>query len=118
MKRRGWYKDVAYPRVEDFAWVELEIPAGKAKDLVALAEKLEGLPRIAEAFAAGEIDWTKARTIARVATAADEDAWLYEARSSTNRGLERNRAPLPPLTPSAARAEPRRGDAALSAARA
>ena len=125
MKRRGWYRCLAYPRVEDFAWVVLEIPQGKAKELVALAERLEGLPRIKEAFEAGQIEWTKARTIARIASVGDEEYWLAEAASSTNRGLERRVAEekgekakvrivlLPPRSPRAQHA-PSRASKALS----
>ena len=44
---------------------------------------------MAEAFAQGEIAWTKIREVARVATAETEEAWLDFAKMSTSREIER-----------------------------
>lgn len=89
MKRRRLHFFLGYSRLQDYAAEELEIGRGKAKELVELAEKLEKLPKIREVFGAGELDWTKCRTIARIATAEDEESWIARARSSTNRALEK-----------------------------
>ncbi|MGH7336453.1 MAG: hypothetical protein ACREI7_02640, partial [Myxococcota bacterium] len=50
---------------------------------------LRGLPRIDVAFVAGELTWTKARLLCRVATAEDEEAWLDLAKCLTARALAR-----------------------------
>ena len=42
-------------------------------------DALAGLPRIDGAFVRGDIPWTKARLLARVATAGDEARWLDRA---------------------------------------
>ena len=89
MKRRGWHKCLAYATVPDFALQELKIAKGKAKELIELARKLEKLPRIRAAFEAGEICWTKARLIARVAKEGDERQWLEVAETHSSRALER-----------------------------
>lgn len=89
MKRWGLFRYLSYPRVEDYAEAELDLRAGKTKDLIEIAAKLEGLPRVRAAFEAGALAWTKARQVVRVATAADEDAWLERAQALSNRALER-----------------------------
>jgi hypothetical protein len=100
MKRRGLFKWLGYSRVQDYAEVELDIAKGKAKELVELATKLERLPKIRDAFEAGELEWTKARAIARVATTGSEEEWFAEAKSLTSRALERRvaRAKDEPVT--------------------
>ncbi|MCO5165148.1 MAG: hypothetical protein M9894_02115 [Planctomycetes bacterium] len=60
----------------------------KARELIALARELERLPRLRVAFREGEVAWTKARTVARVATAETEAVWLERAQTRTSRQLE------------------------------
>jgi hypothetical protein len=88
MKRRGLYKRLGYSRISDYAEVELDLRRGKAKDLVEVAARCEELPKVRAAFEAGELPWTKARQVVRVATVATEEHWLNEARMLSNRGLE------------------------------
>ena len=61
----------------------------KAQYLVFIASRLEKLPRIREAFDAGELPWTKAREIVSVATPETEAEWLEKARALSNRDLEK-----------------------------
>ncbi len=89
MEESGLFREFGFPRVGDYADVELDVSPGKARALIDLARKLPGLPGLAEAFRRGEIPWTKARTIARVATVETESYWLERARCGTNRDLER-----------------------------
>ncbi|MCO5172440.1 MAG: hypothetical protein M9894_39585 [Planctomycetes bacterium] len=60
----------------------------KARELIALARELERLPRLRVAFREGEVAWTKARTVARIATAETEAVWLERAQTRTSRQLE------------------------------
>ena len=89
MKRRGLFRCLGYSHLRDYAEAELDLPGGRAKDLVELAEKLEQLPKLRAAFEAGDLTWTKARQAARAATTADEDEWLERANTLTSRALER-----------------------------
>jgi hypothetical protein len=50
---------------------------------------LEVLPRLELALLANELPWSKVRLVARVASAADEEAWIARARETTTRHLER-----------------------------
>ncbi len=89
MKRRGLFRFLGYPRIQDYAEVELDMSGGKAKELCDLFSKLNRLPRIKEVFEGGELPWTKCRQIARVATEEDEEHWIHEGTVLSNRGLER-----------------------------
>ncbi len=88
MADRGLYRYLGYPRIQAYAEAVLGIPGGKAKALVELARKLDRLPRLRAAFEAGEISWTKARTVTRAATPETEERWIGKALELTNRRLE------------------------------
>ncbi len=89
MKRLKLYRYLSYPTMETYAETELGIPAGKAKELVEIAERLRKLPKLAAAFHAGELPWTKCRQVVRIATPETEAEWLERARTLPNRALER-----------------------------
>src|SRR5687767_2896682 len=88
MKARGLFRVLGYSRITDYAEWELEVSKAKARALIEVAAKLPGLPKIAEEFAEGRLDWTKARQIVRVATPENEEHWLHEAERLSVRGLE------------------------------
>ncbi len=113
------YLDLGYASVAAFARSRLGYSAGKTRDLLKLVERLQTLPRIEEAFSAGELPWTKARAVARVATVEDEEHWLEEARHSSRRQIEsqvadelgeelgiRLRLEFPPTAPFSPEADP------------
>ena len=87
MKQRGLFRYLGYSRFLDYAAEELDLTPAKAKDLVELAAKLADLPRVRDAFESGDVPWTKARQVARVATVANEEEWLERARTLTSRAL-------------------------------
>ena len=59
-----------------FQYAEQEhgIKRGPAADYLRVARRLDSLPEVARAFAAGELDKTKVRDIVRVATPSTENA--------------------------------------------
>ena len=59
-------------RLRDFAVERLGLSARQVQDLAHVDRELRGLPRIDAAFVAGEITWTKARLLCRVATPENE----------------------------------------------
>ena len=83
------FRPLGYVSLEDYAGSVLEISARHARELVRIGRALPGLPKLAATFAAGELDWTKARELVRVATEATEEAWLQRARDVPCRILER-----------------------------
>src|SRR5438094_9201619 len=66
----------------------LGLSALQVQDLARVAERLESLPAIAAAFAAGDLSWTQTRLLATAATADSEREWLALARDGTVRALE------------------------------
>jgi hypothetical protein len=52
-----------------------------------LARRLEALPALRAAVAVGDISWSQAELVARVAKAEDEGSWFETARAHTVRGL-------------------------------
>ena len=53
-----------------------------------LADDLDRLPVLREAVASGEVGWTKAQQVARVATAETQAAWVAKAATTGRRELE------------------------------
>ena len=81
---QGWDR-LGYVRLRDYAVERLGLSARQVQDLAHVDRALRELPRVDAAFVAGEITWTKARLLCRVATAEDEAAWLELAKSLTAR---------------------------------
>ncbi len=60
-----------------------------AREKVRVARSLEQLPEIADAFAKGEISYSKVRAMTRVATAANESVLVHVARHGTAAHVEK-----------------------------
>jgi hypothetical protein len=86
--RRKLYRERGYSSIHAYAEAELGFSANKTWQFIRLAEALESLPAVKASVASGELSWTKARTLARVATPRSEAAWLRTATSGSNRELE------------------------------
>jgi hypothetical protein len=67
----------------------LGVTAREAREYLRVAEALEELPAIREAFARGELTFSKVRALTRVATPASEEALLELAGALTASQLER-----------------------------
>jgi hypothetical protein len=72
-----------------YAVERLGLSARQVQDLAHVDRELRGLPEIDGAFIAGDLTWTKARLVCRVATPDDEEAWLDLAKRLTARALAR-----------------------------
>lgn len=87
MKRR-LFRKLGYSSMNQYAAEELGFSVTKTGDFKRLAEKLESLPAVAAKVKTGELGYTKAREIVKVADPANEDAWLAIAAKQTRRELE------------------------------
>ena len=65
------------------------IGAVAAREKVRVARSLEQLPEIADAFAKGEISYSKVRAMTRVATPANESVLVHTARNGTAAHVEK-----------------------------
>ncbi len=87
--KRGLFRDLGYSSIYQYASVELKWSKTRTGDFVRLARKLEELPAVKESVTSGELGYTKAREIIKVATPETEKSWVAEARSSTRQELAR-----------------------------
>src|SRR5438445_7118949 len=83
-----YHNRLGFARLGDWTRERLGLSARQVQDLARVAERLESLPAIAAAFAAGALSWTQTRLLATAATADSEREWLALARDGTVRALE------------------------------
>ena len=84
------HQQLGYASFLDYAVEALGLPPSKAEALLRIGRSLDGLPILDAAWAAGEIEWTKAREILKVLTPENEAAWVERAKHASNRELERD----------------------------
>ena len=87
MKRR-LFRQLGYSSIYQYASEELGFSTTRTGDFKRLAEKLEALPRVTEKVRSGELGYTKAREIVKVADSENEAAWLKIAERQSRRELE------------------------------
>lgn len=107
------YRERGCSSTVQYGEVELDLPARKTKDLVAIGKRLPEMPRLAERFAEGALAYTKVREVIRIATPETHEAWTERALRSSSRELEEQvaacrRGDLPPA-PSDLPLKPSRG---------
>lgn len=83
------FRALGYARLVEYTTQVLELTPRVTRDLLRLGRRLADLPRLDAAMAAGDLDWTKARELLRVATPANEEDWIRRAREVPSRELER-----------------------------
>lgn len=84
----GLYAERGHSSVVQYAEVELDLTPRHTMELVAIGRKLPKLPALAAAFASGQLGWTKARELIKVATPETDSEWVTRARTATSRDLE------------------------------
>jgi hypothetical protein len=82
------FLELGYCSLVNYAEQVLELTPRTTRELLLLARRLPGLPVLSASLESGELDWTKAREIVRVATPDTELAWVERAASVTSRVLE------------------------------
>ncbi len=87
--RRKLYRKLGHSSINQYAHVELKFSKTRTGDFVQLARKLEQLPAVRESVEKGELGYTKAREVVKVATPETEEGWLAAAKDSSRRELER-----------------------------
>src|SRR5690606_2697956 len=81
LETRGWER-LCYARLGDYARERAGISARQLQDLARTHRALARLPALERALLANALPWSKVRLIARVASAADEEAWIARARAA------------------------------------
>jgi hypothetical protein len=85
--RRSLYRELGFASLELYAVEGLGFTRDRYFQFRRLAADLERLPRLQAAVASGEIGWTKAQQVARVATPASEARWVARAAAVGRREL-------------------------------
>ncbi len=106
--RRELFKELGYATIQAYAAEALGFTPSKTSQFVRLAGALESLPRLRRSVARGELGWTKAREVAKVATPRSESRWIAAAKRSSSRGLEREVRAARQRTRAAARVDGQR----------
>jgi len=88
LMRRRLYRDCGHSSIHAYAEAVLGFGQAKIYQFIRLAESLDGLPQLRASVEAGELPWTKARSVAAVATPRSEGQWIALAKQSSARHLE------------------------------
>ena len=88
VENRRLYLKYGFASTVDYARERLGFEDRKTRSPVKMAERFEELPRLKKAFRRGDIPWTKAREVLKVATPKTEAKWLDRCKSMSNRQLE------------------------------
>jgi len=86
--RERRYRELGHATIELYAAEGLGLSPGKTQQFLRLARALDALPQTRAAVQAGRLSWTKARTVAAVATPRTETRWLQVAAARSSRELE------------------------------
>ncbi|MFC1572619.1 HNH endonuclease [Candidatus Eisenbacteria bacterium] len=86
---RKLYLDLGYSSIHQYASEALGFSSNKTYRFLRLTADLQRLPRLRESVATGELGWTKAREVAKVASAVTEERWIAAAKKTSRRDLER-----------------------------
>jgi hypothetical protein len=88
VRARSWER-LGFARLRDYAVERAGHSARSLQDLARVDADLARPPRVEAALMEGELTWTKARLLCRVACADDEALWVSFAREKTARALPR-----------------------------
>jgi hypothetical protein len=98
VQERWLYLRFGHASTVDYARERLGFEERKTRTFLFVAERSPSLPRIANALRRGDLPWTKAREVVRVAQPETERQWLEKCRTLSNRQLESEvRKALPPV---------------------
>lgn len=86
--RRKLYRDLNYSSINQYAQQGLGWSRTRTTDFIQLSQKLEKLPEVKKQVTSGELGYTKARELVKVADGQNEKQWLELARKKTRRELE------------------------------
>ena len=87
---RKLYRELGYASIQQYAIEALGFSQGKTYQFIRLADRLNELPKLRRAVTDGAVPWTKARTVAAVATPKTEKEWVRVAKTQGNRALEQS----------------------------
>ncbi len=87
VQRRGLYRELGHASLQMYATVGLGFSDNRYWQFKRLADDLERLPVLRIAVEAGDVGWTKAQQVARVATVETQETWVAKAATCGRREL-------------------------------
>jgi 5-methylcytosine-specific restriction endonuclease McrA len=87
VQRRHLYRQFGHASLQLYATQALGFSDNRYWNFKRLADDLDRLPVLREAVETGEVGWTKAQQVARVATAETQEAWVAKAATCGRREL-------------------------------
>jgi hypothetical protein len=87
--KRKLFRELGFSSIYQYAGEALGFSPPRTAQFLRLCVSLEELPALKQSVAAGEVSWTKAREVAKVATPQTDSAWVDLARTESRRKLER-----------------------------
>ncbi len=87
--KRKLYRGLGYASIHLYAEEALGFSRTKTYEFIRLAEALDELPGLKDQIESGDLPWTKAREVVKVATPETEKEWLALAESKSRRDLEK-----------------------------
>ena len=85
---RRLFRELGYATIFEYASAALGFSRQRTYGFLRLAEAFQRLPELRAAVVAGEIGWTKAREIIKVAGPKSVDRWISRAKQTSRRELE------------------------------
>jgi hypothetical protein len=107
MAKRHLYRELGYASIQQYASTALRFSKAKTSYFLRLCGVFEELPALKNSVQRGEIGWTKAREVAKVATPRTERSWIDTARSCSRRELEQQVAAVQQAARQQRRRDPR-----------
>jgi hypothetical protein len=87
-RAEGLHRHFGYASFYEYAERVLGYTPGVVRERMRVADALVGLPKLCAAMTAGDVVYSAARALTRVATAANEDAWLAVTARASVRDIE------------------------------
>ena len=87
VQRRGLHRELGHANLHLYATVGLGFTDNRYWQFKRLADDLERLPVLLKAVEAGDVGWTKAQQVARVATVETQESWVAKAATCGRREL-------------------------------
>ncbi|MBC8365946.1 HNH endonuclease [bacterium] len=83
------YRELGFASIHLYAEEALGFSRSKTYEFIRLAEALDDLPKLKDQIESGNLPWTKAREVVKVATPETEQEWLVLAKNKSRRDLEK-----------------------------
>ena len=87
-RAEGLHRHFGYASFYEYAERVLGYTPGVVRERMRVADALVGLPKLCAAMTAGDVVYSAARELTRVATAANEEAWLAATARASVRDIE------------------------------